>query len=215
MSLNKTAQTFGEAIAKFLRFHPEFLLMVQRTYDDWTFKQMFRNYTRKQALKFQSAQFVQHQSLGSDIAVSKFIIKCRGKIRDQNHRWITRDRELPKQYSENFKITYIDASDCGLLDEGIDNFMDLTQVEAIDLSKNPELDDFACDQLSRQFRNSTNLKEINLSFNPYISIYGLDILFRIPSIQRITAVETLASKHEQLDIFKVCAEVERNCEVVA
>ena len=210
-----TPKTLSDALLKFLSLTPDFFILVRRSYDDWFFKQYYRNFRKKVDIKNQKVSLQEHQTFGSDLAVSRFVIdRCNGKVRDINGTWISKYNDLPKSFQKNFKITYIDASNSGLITEGIDNFMLLDDLESIDLSKNKELDDFACDQLSRQFRTSNKLKEVNLSFNPYISIYGLDILFRIPSIKRICAVETMASSHEQIEVFKAAAAAERNCEVV-
>lgn len=211
----KATQSFSDALHKALSSKPGRTIALQRNYDDWFFKQKFKDLRRTFLNRMQRVSLSEHNYYGPDLAVSKFVVgTCGGKVRDQSNRWITKSRDLPQKYDESFKICYIDASNSRLFSEAIDNFIDLSYLESIDLSKNPELDDFACDQLSRQFRFSRQLNEINLSYNPFISIYGLDILFRIPSLRRITAVDTLASRHKQIDLFKLAAKEERNCDVV-
>lgn len=211
---NKVPTTIAESTLKFLSVKINTKIALKRTYDDWTYKQMFRDFKRKFMIKNQALDISSHQNLGSDLAVSKFVLeKCGGQIQNENYRWITTSKDLPKFPTRSFKLTAISASNSRLLPESCDNFVGLDNLEYLDLSKNPKLDDFACDQLSRQFRKSDRLKSIDLSHNPRISIYGLEVLFRVPSIKKITAIGTLASKFGAPDLFVLAAEEERGCDV--
>lgn len=188
--------------------------ILKQTLDDWAIKQIFHNRKTKALVKLQKIDVSAHSKLGSDLAVARFVTgRIGGLIRNEKGHWIKREADLPPEFTESFKVTAIKVANSGLVDEGIDNFVGLNHLESIDLSLNPKLDDFACDMLARQFRSSKNLREVNLSNNPLISLYGLDVLFRIPSINRIIAVNTLATEHEESDLFVVCAEDERQCDV--
>lgn len=188
--------------------------MLKGALDDWAIKQKWHNRKLNHLVKMQKIDIIAHSEIGSDLAVARFVTgTLGGLIRNEKGHWIKRKKDLPPEFTESFKVTAIKASGCGLIDEGIDNFVGLTQCESIDLSSNPRLDDFACDQLARQFRSSRTLREVNFSNNPLVSIYGLDVLFRIPSIKRIIALNTMAAKHEDIDLFVICAEDERQCDV--
>lgn len=211
----RTPQSISDAITKFLTIKRSSVITLKRSYDNWAIKQIWADTRRRAKIRAQKLDIPLHQRLGSDLAVSKFVIGyCRGQVRDHAGRWVARNRDLPPNYSKNFKLTGINAANGFLLTEGIDNFVGLEHLEFLDLSENPELDDFACDQLARQFRQSRTLKEIDVSFNPRISVHGLDVLFRIPSIERIVAVETQATNFSDIDLFVLAAEDERNCEVI-
>lgn len=164
-------------------------------------------------VKMQKIDYNQHAKLGPDLAVAKFVTDLGGHVRDQKGRWIKSNNELPPDYTRNFRLLAINLQNKKLLSEAMDNFAGLDNLQYLNLSKNPSLDDFACDQLARQLRNSRVFSEIDLSYNPYISVYGLEVLFRIPSIRRINAVNTMATKHEQIDLFTLAAKEERDCDV--
>lgn len=212
---SKTPTSIAEALAKFFSLHYSTRIAFKRTYDDWWLKQFWADWKRKQTIRCQLLNIEQHTKLGSDLATSKFVIStCGGTVRNHQGKWFTKCKQLPPDYSKAFKLTAIVARGTGLLTEGIDNFVGLDYLESLDLSENKSLDDFACDQLSRQFRSSRTLKEINLNNNPLISIYGLEILFRIPSIRKISAIGTQAAEHSEIDLFTLAAEQERQCEIV-
>lgn len=212
---SRTPQTFTEALNKFLSLKYNTRIAIRRSYDDWTMKQIWSDYKMKRLRKNQMINLDQHTELGSDIACAKFVINyCNGQVRNENERWINNPSEIPKYYTKSFKLTAIDAKKSQLVSESIDNFVGLDHLESINLSYNDKLDNFACDQLSRQFRNSKTLKEIDISYNSRISVYGLEILFRIPSLKKIIAVDTLASQYEDIDLFVLAAEDEKQCNVL-
>lgn len=211
----KTPLTIAGAIEKFMSKDLNTQLAMRRSYDNWALKQMCSDSKRKRVVNLQKILLSEHQKLGPDVAASRFVVGyCRGQIKNERGNWISRLRDLPDEYSKTFRVIAIQARNAGLLTESIDNFVELDSLESLDLSENPNLDDFACDQLGRQFRRSKKLMEINLSFNPLISVFGLEILFRIPSIRKIIAVETQATTHQEIDLFTLAAEDERQCEVV-
>ena len=215
MAASKVGESMSDLVYKYLRFDGTFKFMLKRSYDDWFFKQLFADRRRRSRVKSQKLRVDEHSTVGSDLAVSRFVVeRCRGQIRDERGLWIFRKSELPADYRQSFKVTGIKMIAQNLVTEGVDNFVDLDHLELIDLSDNPKLDDFACDQLSRQFRRSKNLKEVILNNNPLISVYGLEILFRIPSLRRIVAFNTQASNYEDIDLFTVAAEEERKCTVL-
>lgn len=212
---NKTPTNITEALQKFFSLHYSTKIKIKRSYDDWFWKQFWSDWKRKRTIQSQMLNLEHHTQLGSDLAVSKFVIsKCGGLVRNHQGRWFAKRKDLPPDYSKAFKLTAIVVKETGLLTEGIDNFVGLDYLESLDLSDNKGLDDFACDQLSRQFRSSKSLKEVILNHNPLISIYGLEILFRIPSIKKISAIGTLAAEHEEIDLFTLAAEEERQCEII-
>ena len=212
---SKSAETFGDAVSRFLSIRMSNKIAIRRSYDDWTWKQIWADKKRRMLINSQKLDLQAHSSLGPDIAVAKFVLgRCRGTIQDERGLWLKKIKEIPREYDKNFRLLAIRASETNLLTEGIDNFVELNHLRYLDLSNNRRLDDFACDQLSRQFRKSKTLEEIDLSLNPLISVNGLEILFRIPSLKRIVAVGTAADKFKDIDLFTLLAEEERQCQVL-
>lgn len=213
--MSRTPTSVTDTVTKFLSVNYKTKIALKRSYDNWQLKQIFADRKRKTLVELQKLDLNAHTKFGSDLAVAKFVISLlRGEVRNEHGKWLRGKEELPPDYTNSFKVTGIKARRAGLLTEGVDNFVGLEYIQSLDLSENPKLDDFACDQLARQFRRSRSLKEINLSFNPRIDIYGLDVLFRIPSLERIIAKDTLASRHEEAEAFMIAALEERLCEVV-
>lgn len=213
--MSRKPTSITDVVTKFLTVHYRTKVAFKRTYDNWQLKQILADRKRKTLVEMQRLDIDAHAKYGSDLAVAKFVLSLpRGEIRDQHGKWIRRKKELPPDYTNSFKVTAINARKAGLLTEGIDNFVGLEYVQSLNLSENPKLDDFACDQLARQFRKSRSLKEINLSSNPRIDLYGLDVLFRIPSLERVIAIGTQASRREEAEAFVIAAEEERLCEVL-
>lgn len=211
---NRTPTSITEAISKFLSIKMKHRLAIKRAYDDWTFKQIFHDRKQLQIIRYQSLDLMEHQRYGSDLAAAKFVLKfAGGRIRNERDKWISKVQDMPQDYTKSFKLTALQINNSELATEGIDNFVGLDHLEWLDLSNNKRLDDFACDMLGKQFRLSKTLNEIHLSFNPRISIYGIEALFKIPSIKKIVAIETAACEHDEVDSFVLAAEDERDCDV--
>lgn len=211
---NSTTAVIAGTLSKFFSLRMNNRLALKRTYDDWTIKQYLADKKRQRLVKSQTFDLPQHVRLGSDLAVSKFVLDyCRGKIKDENGKWLETSKSLPEKFSPTFKVTAIKARNCQLTTEAMDNFAGLEHLESLDLAGNARLDDFSCDILGRVFRNSKTLGNIDISECPSISLNGVEILFRIPSLRRIVAIKTKAAKHEDIDLFTLTAQDERQCNV--
>lgn len=187
----------------------------QRTYDGFFFKQVSASKKRRKLLEGQKTNYEMIRTLGPDITTAHFVTNfCKGSVMNQKNEWLTSRFQIPQDFDQSFKLKAIKANGGTLLSEGIDNFADLMDLQILDLSCNHYLDDFACDQMSRQFKKSTKLSAIDLSHNPLISIYGLEVLLKIPNLRKITAIGTLASSDESMKLFSLLAKDERQCDVI-
>lgn len=212
---SEPVRNFGGVLQKLFAIKHAHVIAIKRYYDDWTIKQFWEDFKRERLIKAQKLNLFEHKELGSDLAIARFVVNyCRGQVRNENHRWIEKEADLPKYFSKSFKVTGIYARNSLIRSEGVDNFVGLDNLEILDLRNNTRLDDFACDQLARQFRNSKTLTTINLSHNPAISVHGLDVLFKIPSLKKIVAIDTGASKYPMIDLFVLAAEDEKKCDVL-
>lgn len=212
--MSAKGNSFAKMVLDYMSLNLRTKFIIKRSYDDWAIRQMFADKKRRVYLGAQSLNLDNYARLGPDLAASYFITSVlKGRVRDQNGAWISRSRDLPQDFDESYKLTGIEAINTSLVSEGVDNLACLENLESLDLSKNPELDDFACDQLSRQFLTSRTLKAIDLSYNPLISVYGLETLLRIPSLRSIVASNTAASAFPAIDLFTLAAEDECDCQV--
>lgn len=187
---------------------------LRRSYDLLTCREILGNRRRDQLIKSQTLKVGEHAELGSDLAVASFVLRMRGRVKCLEGKWIDDRWKLPRNYSDSFKLTAIELTQTSLVTEGIDNFVGLDRLQSLKLSENHLLDDFACDQLARQFRNSATLEDINISNIPFITVYGLEALLRIPSLRKISATGTHASKFQDIDLFVLAAQDECSCQVM-
>lgn len=211
----RTPQNILEAIDRFRSVDWKTRIAPRKAYDDFHFKQLWSDKRRVKDLKLQKIDSQYYLENGADAAVARFVTGyCGGRIKTTQGNWFANYYRLPKQFDEEFKIAVIEAPASNLYTESIANFAGLTRLERMDLSRNDKLDNFACDQLARAFRTSKTLKELNLSHIPRIDVYGLDALFRIPSLRLINAQNTMATRSEDIELFTIAALEERNCIVL-
>lgn len=210
----ETIKTAAQMASNFMGINFRNRFSFRRSYDVFTCQEIIANKRRNTLVRLQKLEVAEHAELGSDIAVAKFVLNLSGRVRCCDGKWITDYRKLPRDYNDSFKLSAIELTKTSLVTEGIDNFVGLDHLESLDLSENFLLDDFACDQLSRQFRNSKTLKYLNLNKIPFLTVYGLEILLRIQSLRTISAFGTQASEFEDIDLFTLAAQDERDCKVM-
>lgn len=105
--------------------------------------------------------------------------------------------------------------DCNLRYISMDNFIMLENLQELDLSYNVYFDDWICDRLARQFRNSTQLRVLDLSYNPMISERGVETLHKIRSLKRIIITGTQASQFKCLELLKfLFNDINPECEII-
>lgn len=212
--MSRTPQTFVEAVVKATSVTYKFKISPRQNYDNFYWKQKWQDRTRKRLVRKQMFDPTLCKDLGPDLAAANFVMKyCRGTVKTTKNRWYSYFFDLPRDADDTFKLSEIRATDSGLLSEAMDHFVGLDALERLDLSGNTKLDNFACDQLARQFRDSKTLRVIDLSHNPRIDVYGLEVLFRIPSLKTIRALGTGACDCDEIDLFVMAAQEERQCKV--
>lgn len=205
------------ALTRFFSLHYKTKLFLRKGIDEFRIKEFWQHNKRKRLINNQTINVDLHNKFGSDIAVANFVLKycLRGKVMlvDQPNKWIVRTDGVPLQINRTIKLLRIDCSYSNIVPEGIDNFVGLEHLKSLNLSGNDMLNDFACDQLARQFRASKTLEEINLSNIPLISISGVERLIRIPSLKRILIQDTWAAEYEHFKLFSMLAEDEQGCKI--
>ena len=104
--------------------------------------------------------------------------------------------------------------DVHLLYEGLDNFIQLNQLEEMHLAGN-NLDDFACDKLARLFRNSTTLSFLDISNMSAISHRGIEALHKIRSLQTLIIRGTRAAQYPFIELLILMFnEVNPQCNII-
>lgn len=99
--------------------------------------------------------------------------------------------------------------------EGFDNYILLEHLEEFNLTNNPRLDDFTCDRIARQYRNSKKLRVLNLSNNPLITHRGIEALVKIKSLQLLDIRGTLADEFEWIELVELLfTDVIPNCRII-
>lgn len=99
--------------------------------------------------------------------------------------------------------------------EGFDNYILLEDLEEFNLSNNPRLDDFTCDRIARQYRNSTKLTSLILRNNILITYRGIEALVKIKSLRYLDITGTLADQYQWIELLELLfADVIPNCRII-
>lgn len=105
--------------------------------------------------------------------------------------------------------------DTGLIYEGLDNFILLTHIEELNLSRNIKLDDWACDKLARIFRNSKSLEYLDLSDMPLVTHRGIEVMYKIRSLKTLVIRGTRAAQFPFIELLNLMLkDVNPNCEII-
>lgn len=211
------SQSVSDALAKAFSVNIKTKLFLRKGFDEFRIKELWNYVKRKHLIEAQAIKLDMHGKCGSDVAVARFVldycINGRVMLLNQPNKWIDKLNAIPPRADPAIKLVKIDCSNSFILNEGIDNFVGLEHLKSLDLSGNTMLNDFACDQLARQFRASKSLEEINLSNVPSIGISGVETLMRIPSLKKIIVKNTWAARYENFKLFSMLAEDEKGCGV--
>ncbi|CAK6437096.1 unnamed protein product [Pipistrellus nathusii] len=151
---------------------------------------------------------------GPYIAGASFVLKQGGAVKFQGQEWI---RATGHGYSRlkllNFQavpIEAVDASDCAINYEGLDNVLALKELQSLWLQRCPHVDDWC---LSRLHQLASSLQELSLAGCPRISERGLACLHHLQNLRRLDISDLPAVSNPGLTQILV-EEMLPKCEVV-
>lgn len=85
----------------------------------------------------------------------------------------------------------------------------------MNLDGNFKLDDWACEKLARQFRNSKTLTYLSLCNIPAISHRGVEVFHKIPSLRTLLIKGTKAAEHQFIElVILMFNEVNPHCRII-
>ncbi|KAM7058166.1 distal membrane-arm assembly complex protein 2 isoform 2-T2 [Molossus nigricans] len=151
---------------------------------------------------------------GPYIAGAYFVLKQGGAVKFQGKEWI---RSTGRGYFSpqllNFQavpIEAVDASDCAINYEGLDNLLILKELQSLSLQRCPHVDDWC---LSRLYQLADSLQELSLAGCPRISERGLACLHHLQNLRRLDISDLPAVSSPGLTQILV-EEMLPNCEVL-
>ncbi|XP_036264077.1 distal membrane-arm assembly complex protein 2 isoform X4 [Pipistrellus kuhlii] len=164
-------------------------------------------------LQFLADRFYDVEAL-RDYLFQKQLSKVHKKNRFQGQEWI---RATGHGYSRlkllNFQavpIEAVDASDCAINYEGLDNILALKELQSLFLQRCPHVDDWC---LSRLHQLASSLQELSLAGCPRISERGLACLHHLQNLRRLDISDLPAVSNPGLTQILV-EEMLPKCEVV-
>lgn len=160
-------------------------------------KENYKEYIEKQ-------QFEKYIKGGPDLAAAKYVIECGGKIRLKNHNeWLdkTKKRELlkfPEEYDENFILEEIDFNGYPIQYEHLDFIFNLYDLRTLSFRGCKTINDWSLDKLSAEF---PNLELLDVSECENVTERGLEALYRMPNLKKLTATNFHGSAAFDLTCF--------------
>ncbi|XP_066205300.1 distal membrane-arm assembly complex protein 2 [Saccopteryx leptura] len=152
---------------------------------------------------------------GPYIAGAYFILKQGGAVKFQGkEEWIRSKGHghfLLKLLSfQAVPVEAVDASDCAINYEGLDNLLALKELQSLSLQRCPHVDDWC---LSRLHQLANSLQELSLAGCPRISERGLACLHHLQNLRRLDISDLPAVSNPGLTQILV-EEMLPNCEVL-
>ncbi|XP_019488162.1 PREDICTED: ATP synthase subunit s-like protein isoform X2 [Hipposideros armiger] len=144
----------------------------------------------------------------------KQVSKLHQKNRFQGKEWM---RSGGHGYSSleflNFQaipVEAVDASDCAINYQGLDNLLALKELQSLSLQRCPHVDDWC---LSRLYQLADSLQELSLAGCPQVSERGLACLHHLQNLRRLDISDLPAVSSPGLTRILV-EEMLPNCEVL-
>jgi len=139
-----------------------------------------------------------HNTLGPDLATAHFVVARDGavKFKGSNH-WVTKRKDgtysLPSLNISNMKLEAVDLSQTNVVYRSFDNFIDLSELRYLNLSRCKYIDDWCLDRLVAPLR--ATLLVLDLSGCSQVSERGLASLHRLRSLRRLIVNDMTNVKH--------------------
>ncbi|KAK1330165.1 hypothetical protein QTO34_010351, partial [Cnephaeus nilssonii] len=189
-------------------------LLTDRFYDVEALREyLFQKQVSKVHKKNRSFTGIKNR-YGPYVAGAYFVLKQGGAVKFQGKEWI---RSTEHGYSrlqllnlQEVPIEAVDASDCAINYEGLDNLLVLKELQSLSLQRCPHVDDWC---LSRLHQLASSLQELSLAGCPRISERGLACLHHLQNLRRLDISDLPAVSNPGLTQILV-EEMLPKCEVL-
>nr|KAF6409606.1 distal membrane arm assembly complex 2 [Rousettus aegyptiacus] len=163
-------------------------------------------------LQFLADRFYDVEAL-RDYLFRKQVSKVHQKNRFRGKEWIRSNGRghstLEFLHFQAVPVEAVDASDCAINYQGLDNLLALKELQSLSLQRCPHVDDWC---LSRLYQLADSLQELSLAGCPQISERGLACLHHLQNLRRLDISDLPAVSNPGLTQILV-EEMLPNCEV--
>ncbi|XP_036894891.1 distal membrane-arm assembly complex protein 2 isoform X3 [Sturnira hondurensis] len=167
----------------------------------------------RRLLQFLADRFYDVEAL-REYLLQKQLSKVHQENRFQGKEWIRSSGRRPLSLELlNFQavpVESVDASDCAINYEGLDNLLALKELQSLSLQRCPHVDDWC---LSRLYQLADSLQELSLAGCPRVSERGLACLHHLQNLRRLDISDLPAVSNPGLTQILV-EEMLPNCEVL-
>ncbi|XP_015443914.1 distal membrane-arm assembly complex protein 2 isoform X4 [Pteropus alecto] len=164
-------------------------------------------------LQFLADRFYDVEAL-RDYLFRKQMSKVHQKNRFRGKEWIRSNGRghstLEFLHFQAVPVEAVDASDCAINYQGLDNLLALKELQSLSLQRCPHVDDWC---LSRLYQLADSLQELSLAGCPQISERGLACLHHLQNLRRLDISDLPAVSNPGLTQILV-EEMLPNCEVL-
>lgn len=139
-----------------------------------------------------------HQTLGSQLAITHFVLHRGGKVRPKGAaNYLCHDDilNLPTSFTPNWLINEIDFSDSEICYEGLDNFKNLSSLRKISFKSCKYFDDWCLEKLL--FMCPT-IEYLDISDCESVTARGIEGLYRSPHLKNLIVSDFVNSVEFEL-----------------
>ncbi|KAF6077279.1 distal membrane arm assembly complex 2 [Phyllostomus discolor] len=167
----------------------------------------------KRLLQFLADRFYDVEAL-REYLLQKQVSKVHQENRFQGQEWIQSSGRRPSSLEllsfQAVPVESVDASDCAINYEGLDNLLALKELQSLSLQRCPHVDDWC---LSRLYQLADSLQELSLAGCPRVSERGLACLHHLQNLRRLDISDLPAVSNPGLTQI-LMEEMLPNCEVL-
>ncbi|CAK9798591.1 Distal membrane-arm assembly complex protein 2 [Anthophora plagiata] len=164
---------------------------VPNTYDFLTFnlKEWWQHKKEEFAKMVEEDQYKEYVKLGPDLAAAKFVIYFGGKVRFKNHsEWLDETKKheiskLPTEYDATYILEELDLNGYPLRFEHLQFILNLYYLKKLSFKGCKSIDDWALDKISVEY---PSLEHLDISECENVTERGLEALYRMPNLKRLT-----------------------------
>lgn len=172
------------------------MFRTQIEFTPWGLKKHLKKAFINKQITLQEFQPQRHKLLGPDLGLAYFLVYVGGKVKFKGKdEWVSIPKngkalDLPQKFDPNYVVTEVDASECVLYYEGLDNFQGCSRVKWASFARCPEIDDWCIDRIAFLF---PNIEYLDLSDCPKVSERGLEALYKTGMLKTLIVTNNYKS----------------------